>query len=99
MNTINTIYSLGLVCIYFIMGGEFTFWLVLVSAMIAVIPFATSNFLFALPILIIIWCFTFGSDPYDSKFAWLCIIYAPFYYTSWLSIIVDSIKGIFGIDD
>lgn len=99
MNTINTIYSLGLVCIYFIMGGEFTFWLVIVSALIATIPLATSNFFFALPFLILIWCFAFGTDPYGSGFAWLCIIYAPFYWTSLLSFVIDIFKGIFGIDD
>jgi hypothetical protein len=97
MNTINTIYSLGLVAIYFIMGGEFTFWLVLVSAMIAAIPFTTTIFFFLLPIGILIWSFWITSSTvYDSDFAWLCIAYTPFYYTSWLSIIIDGVKGIFG---
>ena len=99
MNTINTIYSLGLVAIYFMFGGEFTFRLILLSAMVAMIPFATSRIFFALPILILIWCFWFTSSTvYDSDFAWLCIIYAPFYYTSFLSFIIDGVKGIFGCD-
>jgi hypothetical protein len=81
------------------MGGDFTFWLVIVSAMVAVIPFATSKFFFGLPIFILIWCFWFStSTVYDADFAWLCIIYAPFYYTSFLSFIIDGVKAIFGCD-
>lgn len=99
MNTINTIYTLGLVAMYYIMGGEFTFWVFIMSVLVALIPLTTSRFFFGLPILVLIWCFWFtDSTVYDSDFAWLSIIYAPFHYTSFLSLIIDAIKGIFGCD-
>lgn len=96
MNTINNIYVIGLVCIFFMMGSAFTFWLLIVSALIAAIPVATSLFFFLLPIGILIWSFFITSSTvYDSTFAWLCIIYAPFYYTSMLSFVIDGIKSLF----
>jgi|688.fasta_scaffold171218_5 hypothetical protein len=96
MNAINTAYTLGLVAMYFIMGGEFTFWVFMTSVLIALIPLTTSNLLFATPIVVLIWCFFFTSSTvYDSDFAWLCILYAPFHYTSFISHVIDAIEGIF----
>jgi hypothetical protein len=64
--------------------------------MIALIPFTTTILFFLLPIGILIWSFWFtDSAVYDSDFAWLCIIYAPFHYTSFLSIFIDTIKAFF----
>jgi hypothetical protein len=96
MNIINIIYTLGLVAMYFIMGADFTFWVFIVSVLVALIPLAISSLFFAAPIVILIWCFFFGSDPYDSDFAWLCIIYAPFHYTSFISHIITIIRGVVG---
>ena len=96
MAIINTIYTLGLVAMYYIMGFDFTFWVFIVSVLVALIPLAISSLFFAAPIFILLWCFFFGSDPYDSDFAWLCIIYAPFHYTSFIAHIISIVKGIVG---
>jgi hypothetical protein len=97
LNTINTAYVIGVLFILAVSGFNFAFWMFILAAMIATIPFATSIYFVIAPIFILIWCFFFtSSDVYDSDFAWLSIIYAPFFYTSALSFVVDGIKSIIG---
>ena len=65
-------------------------------------PLATSRFWFALPIVILLWVFlapaSWTGDRYDSDFGWLCLIYIPFHYISFLSNVIGAIKSIFDID-
>jgi hypothetical protein len=97
MNKILILYVIG----FFIMGGYFETaypcWVFLVSLLVALIPLATSRFWFALPIVLLIYFFWFSTDPvYDSDFAWLCIIYVPFHYMSFMANIIGAIKSAVG---
>ena len=109
MNKINVAYVIGLFCIGcypddhgVAYGIGFVWWVFFVSMLLALSPLATSRFWFALPIVIILWVFlapaSWTGDRYDSDFGWLCLIYIPFHYISFLSNVIDAVKGIFDID-
>lgn len=91
---INTIYFIGFALLWLYFGFGFTAQVFLVSLLIALIPLATSNFIFALPLVILAYSFIFG----DSTFAWLCIIFSPFHWASATSLLIHGIKDIWDID-
>lgn len=91
---ITSLYTIGFGLVWLYFGLGYTVEVYIVSLLIALIPLATSRFLFALPILIVLYSFIFG----DSTFAWLCLIFSPFHWVAFAGLMVDAIKGIFDID-
>lgn len=89
MRTLSTIYVIGMIIMYFVMGGAFTFWVLLFSVFIAAIPLATSNLFFLTPILAMIYFGFFGLDPYDSDFVWLSVLFAPYWFVAIIANVMD----------
>jgi hypothetical protein len=112
MNRICNFYALGLVIIFIWQKSIdnptpllYVWWVFFVSLLVALIPFAMSKYWFGLPIFILLWCFfmptAFVPDclmDYDSNFAWLCILYAPYHYLAFGANIINGIKTIFDIN-
>ena len=91
---INKIYTIGFVCIACTYTLGYAWWVFFVSLLLAFLPFATTYFFFALPILVVLYNFIFG----DSTFAWLCILFTPFHYFAFTSHVIHGIKNLLDID-
>jgi len=88
-------YFIGLYVLYCFYGSHFALTVYFMSLGLALVPFATSKWLFGLPILWWIWACAFGNH----HLALWALLYAPLHWICWGGATMGFVKRLANIDE
>lgn len=88
-------YTTILICLGSYYGTHFAATVFIMSLCLALVPFATSKWLFGLPIIWWLWACIWG----EHHLALWALAFAPFHWICWGGVIVGIIKSLFHLDE